>query len=68
LRGQGIEVVVLDLTALGQNLTPEQWCDGLLLRLGTQLGIEDELESFWREHQRISPVQRFFHCLREVSC
>ena len=33
LREQGVSVVVLDLTAIGQNLTPEQWYDGLVLRM-----------------------------------
>ncbi|MBA3320402.1 MAG: hypothetical protein H0T45_03025, partial [Pyrinomonadaceae bacterium] len=30
LREEGIAVAVLDLTAVGQNLTAEQWYDGLL--------------------------------------
>ena len=34
LREEGVAVAVLDLTALGQNLTAEQWYDGLLGRLG----------------------------------
>src|ERR1700730_2751626 len=33
LRQAGASVAVLDLTAIGQNLTPEQWYDGLLNRL-----------------------------------
>src|SRR5262245_14971616 len=31
LKAEGIVVAVLDLTAIGQNLSPEQWYDGLLL-------------------------------------
>src|SRR5262245_59574853 len=46
LRDAGARVALLDLTALGQNLTPEQWYGGLLGRLGAQLGLEDELEAF----------------------
>src|SRR5712664_2494133 len=34
LREQGIGVAVLDLTAIGQNLTAEQWYDGLISRIG----------------------------------
>ena len=34
LRQEGVAVVVLDLTAIGQNLAPEQWYDGLLAQLG----------------------------------
>ncbi len=67
LREQGINVVALDLTAIGQNLTPEQWYDGLVIRLGRQLRIEDELEDFWMTHERLSPVQRFFTALRDVA-
>src|SRR5436190_24156989 len=40
LREQGNQVVVLDLTAIGQNLTPEQWYDGLIVRMGRQLRLE----------------------------
>src|SRR6202048_4627641 len=43
LRAEGVAVAVLDLTMIGQNLTPEQWYDGLLARLGQQLDLEDEL-------------------------
>jgi len=67
LREQGINVVALDLTAIGQNLTPEQWYDGLVIRLGRQLRLEDELEDFWMTHERLSPVQRFFTALRDVA-
>ena len=34
LRAEGVAVAILDLTALGQNLTAEQWYDGLLAYLG----------------------------------
>ena len=34
LREEGVGVAVLDLTATGQNLTAEQWYDGLLGRSG----------------------------------
>src|SRR5437879_9285870 len=41
LRGDGVRIAALDLTALGQNLTPEQWYLGLLLNLGRALNLED---------------------------
>src|SRR5436853_3943440 len=44
LREEGVAVAILDLTAIGQNLTPEQWYDGLLSRFGRQLDLEVELE------------------------
>ena len=41
LRREGCAVVVLDLTAVGQNLTVEQWYDGLIERLEHQLDLAD---------------------------
>src|SRR5213075_1286148 len=37
LRQEGVAVAILDLTAIGQNLTVEQWYDGLLRRVGRPL-------------------------------
>src|SRR5215210_2820835 len=66
LRETGIAVAVLDLTAIGQNLTAEQWYDGLLSRIGQQLDLEDALEDFWLEHERLSPLQRWMRAIREI--
>lgn len=67
LREQGVGVVVLDLTAVGQNVTPEQWYDGLLNRAARQLRLEDEMEDYWFKYERLSPVQRLFGALRDVA-
>ncbi|MDA1276690.1 MAG: AAA-like domain-containing protein [Verrucomicrobia bacterium] len=63
---QGVHVATIDLTALGQNLTLEQWYDGLLSRIGRRLGLEDELDDYWLRHTRLNPVQRFFSAIREI--
>lgn len=67
LRQEKFRVVILDLTAIGQNLTCEQWYDGLLNRLGRQLEIEDELDHYWMNQGRVSPVQRFIAAIRDVA-
>ncbi len=66
LREKGLQVLVLDLTAIGQNLRPDQWYDGLLLRLGRQAGLEEQLEAFWESNRRLGPCQRFFTAIREI--
>lgn len=66
LRTEGISCAMLDLTAIGQNLTLEQWYDGLLTMIGWQFDLEDELEEYWATHQRLVPLQRFTRALREV--
>src|SRR5262245_59841575 len=42
LEQMGATVIVLDLTALGLNLTVEQWYDGLLNLVGRALRLEDD--------------------------
>src|SRR4051794_18901870 len=63
LEEAGATVVALDLTGLGQNLTVDQWYDGLLSFVGRQLGLEEELDEFWQAYRRLSPVQRFVQAL-----
>jgi WD40 repeat protein len=66
LRQQGIAVALLDLTALGQNLSPAQWYGGLLHHLGIQLDLEDELDDFRFAQDPQSPLQRWLHALQQV--
>ena len=67
LRESGVAVAVLDLTAFGTNLTPEQWYDLMLNRVGRHLGLEDELDDFWNANARVAPLARFLAGLREVA-
>jgi hypothetical protein len=66
LRQQGVAVAVLDLTAIGQNLTIEQWYDGLLSRLGQQLGLESDLLEFCEAHPEWGPLQRWMTAIEQV--
>jgi WD40 repeat protein len=68
LRKQGVNVAILDLTRIGQNVSLEQWYDGLLVRLGADLNLEDELDDYWTSdgQSRMGPMQRFMGALREV--
>jgi len=66
LREEGVAVAMLDLTAIGQNLNPEQWYGGLLIQLGQQLNLEDELSEFRRERLELGPLQRWMQAIRQV--
>lgn len=66
LRDTGDTVAVLDLTAVGQNLSPEQWYDGLLMSLAEQLHLEDALEDFWEDNTNLGPLQRFITAIGKV--
>lgn len=62
----GTRVAILDLTALGQNLSVEQWYGGLLFQLGQRLALDDELMVFWAGHPDLGPLQRWFLAIQAV--
>src|SRR5436190_5091792 len=67
----GVAIVVLDLTAIGQNLTAEQWYGGLLRRVGLQLDpngdLEEALEEFWFDlEERVGPLERWMAALQKL--
>src|SRR5881296_3307721 len=66
LREEGVGVAVLDLTAIGQNLTAEQWHGGLLSQIGQQLDLENELEEFWEAHSKLPPLLRWMRGIRQA--
>src|SRR5947209_131778 len=57
LRAEGIAVISLSLQGRDEGSTPEQWYLGLLLDMGDPLGLEEELDRYWQEHQRLAPLQ-----------
>ena len=67
LRADGCAVAVLDLTALGQNLSVNQWYFGLIEQLGRHLRLEDELDDFWQSHKSLGPLQRWVAAIRDVA-
>jgi hypothetical protein len=66
LRENGARVAVLDLTSLGQNLTTEQWYNGLVERAGQQFRLEDEVEDCWRRFPQLGPMRRFMRVLSDA--
>src|SRR5262249_40279959 len=66
LREEGVGVAVLDLTAIGQNVSAEQWYGGLLTQIGQQLDLEDELLEFRREQAQLGPLQRWMQAIRQI--
>jgi hypothetical protein len=65
LRDNGTRVAVLDLTSLGQNLTIDQWYNGLLERVGQQFGREEELEDSWHRFPQLGAMRRFMRAISD---
>lgn len=66
LREQGCAVVIIDLTAIGQNLDVEQWYFSMLCHVGEKLSLEAEMEAFWDASLRRAPLHRFMGAIKEV--
>lgn len=66
LTEEKVGIVILDLTAAGQHLNVEQWYGGLLMQMGSQTNLEDELLDFWAERKLLSPLQRWMTALCEI--
>lgn len=66
LRDSGVGVAVLDLTAIGQNLTTEQWYSGLMIQMGDRLDLEDDLLEFWATQALLGPMQRWVSAIRKI--
>jgi hypothetical protein len=66
LRENGVRVAVLDLTSLGQNLTAEQWYNGLVERAGQQFRLDDEVEDCWRRFPQLGPMRRFMRVISDA--
>src|SRR5713101_3281889 len=71
LREAGVAVAVLDLTALGQSLSADQWYGGLLRRVGVQLdpngALEEALDDCWFDLQtRLGPLERWMTALQQI--
>jgi tetratricopeptide (TPR) repeat protein len=66
LRQEGSAVVIIDLTAIGQNLDVDQWYFSMLCHVGEKLNLEAEMETFWDTNQRRAPLHRFMGAIKEV--
>ena len=66
LREEGCAVVIIDLTAIGQNLDVEQWYFSMLCHVGEKLNVEHEMEAFWDANQRRAPLHRFMGAIHDV--
>ncbi len=66
LRGEGHRVVVVDLSAIGQNVTAAQWYRGIVSLIAQQCPDEDELLALWRSQHETPMVQRVLRFIEAV--
>ncbi|MBI5708113.1 MAG: AAA-like domain-containing protein [Armatimonadetes bacterium] len=66
LSANGIATVKIDFQRLGANVTTEQWYAGMLLEIGQELHLEEELFENWNGNRELGPLARWIRALRTV--
>ncbi len=66
LRQEGFRVCIIDLQGIGTNVTPQQWFDGMLERLGEDFDIEDDIDTFRDNNSNLGSMQMWLEVLRRV--
>jgi hypothetical protein len=67
LQEAGVRTAILDISTLGGGIsTPEAWFFGFLDELAIQLGLDEDIDTWWEAHANHNAVQRFSNFLRDV--
>ncbi len=64
IRERGGHCLVIELTSLGNNVTPEQWYLGMLCQMAGSIAQYDEVVDTWCDYSYLPPVQRYKETLR----
>lgn len=69
LQAEGFACAAIDISEIGnRQLTMEQWYAGFIYILASSLNLLDKvnIRTWWREHEFLSPVQRFNNFIEEI--
>jgi tetratricopeptide (TPR) repeat protein len=66
LRAAGARAAIIDLTAIGTEVTVDEWYFGLIARLARQLRLQTDEQTWWKARPETSSVQRFSDFVHEV--
>src|SRR3989337_1882715 len=67
LHESGVRTAILDISTLGGGIsTPDAWFFGFLDELAIQLGLDEDINTWWETHANHNAVQRFSNFLRDV--
>ena len=66
LTKEGVRSVIIDLTQIGVQVTPEEWYVGLVSMIEEQLSLTTDTLVWWREHAHLGVTQRLTRFFEEV--
>ncbi|MEO0351603.1 MAG: AAA-like domain-containing protein [Cyanobacteria bacterium P01_A01_bin.15] len=66
LEDEDITSVIIDLTKIGTNVTPEQWYLGLLTEIDESLMLDTDIFDWWEENSHLGVTQRLTRFFEEI--
>jgi len=66
LQAEGVRTVVIDLTEIGTQATPEEWYLGFLTLVADQLELDTDPLDWWEQHGHLGFTQRLTRFFKEV--
>lgn len=66
LREENIFSATVDLSAIGVNVTPDEWYLGILNELASSLELNIDIFSWWNQRTELGQIQRLTTFFREV--
>ena len=69
LRADGARVAIVDLTGIGatkDSFTADQWYYGIAANIVDQLGLNADLDSWWKKRAELPSLQRLIRFLRDI--
>src|SRR6185503_16663935 len=66
LTAEGVRSVIIDLSQIGVQVSPEEWYLGLLSMIEDQLDLDSNAVNWWRERSHLGVTQRLTMFFEEV--
>lgn len=66
LAKENVRSVIIDLSAIGVNLSADEWYLGILNEIATELKLESDIFGWWNAHSQLGQTQRLVNFFRDV--
>ncbi len=66
LAKENVRSVIIDLSAIGVNLSPDEWYLGILNEIANELNLETDIFAWWSAHSQLGQTQRLVNFFRDV--
>ncbi|HEU0294971.1 MAG TPA: SUMF1/EgtB/PvdO family nonheme iron enzyme [Anaerolineales bacterium] len=66
LEADHIRSVIIDLSAIGTQVTQDEWYLGILNEINDTLKFKTDIFNWWKDHDQLGPTQRLTNFFRDV--